>query len=62
MSTANLNDGLVALKDGRMILLRVPYPLGFSADLDAAPRVAGASRGAAAAYQFRDVDHLRACA
>jgi hypothetical protein len=31
ISTANLNDGFVALKDGRMILLRVPYPLGFFA-------------------------------
>jgi hypothetical protein len=31
MSTANLNDGLVALKDSQMILLRVPYPLGFYA-------------------------------
>ena len=31
MSTANLNDGLVALKDGKMIMLRVPYPLGFYA-------------------------------
>jgi len=31
MSTANLNDGLVAFKDGKMILLRVPYPLGFYA-------------------------------
>jgi hypothetical protein len=31
MSTANLNDGLVAFKDGRMILLRVPYPIGFYA-------------------------------
>ena len=31
MSTANLGDGLVALKDGRLILLRVPYPLGFYA-------------------------------
>src|SRR2546425_1211027 len=31
MSTANLNDGLVALKDGKMILLTVPYPLGFYA-------------------------------
>jgi hypothetical protein len=31
MSTANLNDGLVALKDGRMVLLRVPYPIGFYA-------------------------------
>ena len=31
MSTANLNDGLVAFKDGRMVLLRVPYPLGFYA-------------------------------
>ena len=31
MSTANLNDGLVALKDGKMIVLRVPYPLGFYA-------------------------------
>ena len=31
MSTANLTDGLVAFKDGKMILLRVPYPLGFYA-------------------------------
>jgi len=31
MSTGNLNDGLIALKDGRMIVLRVPYPLGFYA-------------------------------
>ena len=28
MSTGNLNDGLIALKDGKMIVLRVPYPLG----------------------------------
>ena len=32
MSTANLMDGLVALnKDGKMVSLRVPYPLGFYA-------------------------------
>jgi hypothetical protein len=31
MSTANLQDGLVAMKDGQMILMRVPYPLGFYA-------------------------------
>ena len=31
MSTANLNDGLVAFKDGQMISLKVPYPLGFYA-------------------------------
>ena len=31
ISTANLNDGFVALKNGKMILLRVPYPLGFYA-------------------------------
>jgi hypothetical protein len=31
MSTANLMGGLVALKDGKMISLRVPYPLGFYA-------------------------------
>jgi hypothetical protein len=31
MSTANLTDGLVAFKDGSMISLRVPYPLGFYA-------------------------------
>ncbi|HJX11180.1 MAG TPA: carboxypeptidase-like regulatory domain-containing protein [Candidatus Binatia bacterium] len=31
MSTANLQNGLVALKDGRMILLTVPYPMGFYA-------------------------------
>jgi len=29
MSTGNLNDGLIAFKDGRMIVLRVPYPIGF---------------------------------
>ena len=31
MSTGNLNDGLIAMKDGKMIVLRVPYPLGFHA-------------------------------
>ncbi len=31
ISTANLNDGFVALKDGQMIMLRVPYPIGFFA-------------------------------
>ena len=31
MSTANLMGGLVALKDGKMISLTVPYPLGFYA-------------------------------
>jgi hypothetical protein len=31
MSTANLNDGLVALKDGKMVTMRVPYPMGFYA-------------------------------
>ncbi len=31
ISTADLMDGLVALKDGKMVSLRVPYPLGFYA-------------------------------
>ncbi|MDX1484491.1 MAG: carboxypeptidase-like regulatory domain-containing protein [Alphaproteobacteria bacterium] len=31
MSTGNLNDGLSALKDGKMVTLRVPYPMGFFA-------------------------------
>jgi hypothetical protein len=31
ISTGNLNDGLIALKDGKMVVLRVPYPLGFYA-------------------------------
>lgn len=31
MSTGNLNDGLIAYKDGKMITLRVPYPMGFYA-------------------------------
>ena len=31
MSTANLNDGFVALKDGKMVMIRVPYPMGFYA-------------------------------
>jgi hypothetical protein len=29
ISTGNLNDGLVALKDGKMITMKVPYPTGF---------------------------------
>jgi hypothetical protein len=31
ISTGNLNDGLIAFKDGKMIVLRVPYPMGFYA-------------------------------
>jgi len=31
MSTGNLNDGLIAFKNGEMVTLRVPYPLGFYA-------------------------------
>jgi hypothetical protein len=31
MSTANLQDGFVALKDGKMVLMRIPYPMGFYA-------------------------------
>jgi len=31
VSTANLMGGLVAFKDGKMVSLRVPYPLGFYA-------------------------------
>jgi hypothetical protein len=31
ISTANLQDGFAALKDGQMILMRVPYPMGFFA-------------------------------
>lgn len=31
ISTANLNDGFVALKDGKFVSLRIPYPMGFYA-------------------------------
>jgi hypothetical protein len=31
VSTGNLNDGMIAFKDGKMIVLRVPYPMGFYA-------------------------------
>ena len=31
VSTGNLNDGLIAFKDGKMITLKVPYPTGFYA-------------------------------
>ena len=31
MSTGNLNDGLIAYASGRMVVLRVPYPIGFYA-------------------------------
>ena len=31
ISTANENDGFAALVDGKMMMLRVPYPLGFYA-------------------------------
>jgi hypothetical protein len=31
ISTANLNDGFVALKDGKFVMIRIPYPMGFYA-------------------------------
>ncbi len=31
LSTANLNDGFAALKDGKFVMLRIPYPMGFYA-------------------------------
>jgi hypothetical protein len=31
VSTGNLNNGLIAMKDGKMVLLTVPYPMGFYA-------------------------------
>ncbi len=31
ISTANLSDGFVALKDGQMVSIRIPYPMGFYA-------------------------------
>jgi hypothetical protein len=31
ISTGNLNDGLLALKDGKWVILRVPYPMSFYA-------------------------------
>ncbi len=31
MSTGNLNDEIIALRDGKMIVLRLPYPLSFYA-------------------------------
>jgi len=31
ISTANLQDGFVALVDGKMVLMRIPYPMGFYA-------------------------------
>jgi hypothetical protein len=31
MSTGNLNDCLIALSNGQMVVLRVPYPMGFYA-------------------------------
>jgi len=31
MATGNLNDGLIAFKDGKMITMKVPYPTGFNA-------------------------------
>ena len=29
MATGNLNDGVLALVDGKMVTLRVPYPMGY---------------------------------
>jgi hypothetical protein len=31
ISTGNLHDGLIAFAEGRMVVLRVPYPMGFYA-------------------------------
>ena len=49
ISTANENDGFAALVDGKMVMLRIPYPLGFYAKgLDARiddPQVGWKGRG-----------------
>ena len=62
MSTANLQDGLVALKDGQMILMRVPYPLGFYAKwLDGRiddPNAGWKGRGLWASYSSRAPFHM----
>jgi len=29
IATGNLNEGLLALVDGKFVVLRVPYPLGY---------------------------------
>ena len=31
VSTGNLNDGLIAFADGKMVTMKVPYPTGFFA-------------------------------
>jgi len=31
IATGNLNDGMIAFRNGQMVVLRVPYPLGFYA-------------------------------
>jgi hypothetical protein len=31
VSTANLNDSFVALRDGKFVMIRIPYPMGFYA-------------------------------
>ena len=31
IATGNLNGGFIALKDGKMVVLRIPYPMGFFA-------------------------------
>lgn len=31
MSTANLNDGIAALVNGKMVMIRIPYPIGWFA-------------------------------
>jgi hypothetical protein len=49
ISTGNENDGFVALVDGKMVVLRIPYPMGFYAKgLDARiddPRTGWKGRG-----------------
>jgi hypothetical protein len=31
MATGNENESIIALKDGKMVNLRIPYPMGFYA-------------------------------
>src|SRR4029078_3698590 len=38
IATGNLNEGLLALVDGKFVILRVPYPLGSYAKVVGRPR------------------------
>ena len=63
INTGNLSEGLLALKDGEWVVMRVPYPMGFLYQVDGRPdstirTVAGKAGGCFATFSSRAPFHM----